>query len=75
MILPTAAASLEDNLFFFANPENIVTENGKKWVEGFNNHWNAFMSARKQELKKDGLLFVTVIINQDPNRPYQTKEN
>ena len=75
MIMPTAFAPLEDNLFFLANPENIDTEAGKKWVEGFNKHWKNFMNARQAELKKDGLLFVTLIINQDPNRSYQTKEN
>jgi hypothetical protein len=63
MILPTAAAPLEDNLFYLANPENIETENGKKWLEGFDKHWTAFMTSRKAELKKDGLLFVTIIIN------------
>ena len=75
MIMPTAAAPLEDNLFFLANTENLQTEAGKKWIELFSKHWNAFMNARKQELKKDGLLFVTLIINHDPNHEYQTKEN
>lgn len=70
MILPQAPAPLEDRVFFFANTENIETDLGKKWIEGFNSHWNAFMRARKVELKKDGILFVTVIINQEPNLSY-----
>ncbi|CDW76017.1 sam dependent carboxyl methyltransferase [Stylonychia lemnae] len=75
MILPSPPAPLDDNVFFLANPENTETERGKKWIEGFNQHWVQFMNSRKAELKKDGLLFVTLIINQNPNKDYQTKEN
>ena len=73
-IMPTAAAPL-DNIFFLANSENLETENGKKWVELFDKHWTAFMGARRAELKSNGILFVTLIINQDPNKSYQTKEH
>jgi hypothetical protein len=45
-IMPQAAAPI-DNVFFLANPENIVTECGKKWVELFDSHWTRFMAARK----------------------------
>jgi hypothetical protein len=62
-ILPKAAAPLEDNVFFLATPENIKTETGKKWVEGLKTHWTSFLTSRKNELKKHGLLFVTLIIN------------
>lgn len=70
MILPQAAAPLEDCIFYFANPENILTEKGQKWVEAFHKHWNNFMNARKVELKKDGIIFITVIINQEPLLEY-----
>jgi hypothetical protein len=46
MIMPTAFAPVDDNVFFLANPENIETEKGKKWVEGFNKHWRQFMNSR-----------------------------
>ncbi len=67
--MPYAAAPL-DNMFFLANPENIESENGKKWTELFDNHWTAFLGARRAELKPNGILFVTLIINQDPNKSY-----
>jgi len=60
--MPYAAAPL-DNVFFLANPENIETETGKKIVELFDKHWTSFLGARRVELKKNGIMFVTLIIN------------
>lgn len=63
MILPQAPAKLSDNVFFLATPENVKTPFGEQWVAGFKKHWAAFLSSRQKELRKDGLLFVTMIIN------------
>jgi hypothetical protein len=62
-------------VFFLATPENVKTEFGQKWVAGFKKHWSSFLSSRQKELRKHGLLFVTVIINQDPLLSYQAKES
>ncbi|CDW77410.1 sam dependent carboxyl methyltransferase [Stylonychia lemnae] len=75
MILPSHPAPLDDNLFFLVNTENAETERGQKWIEGLTKHWAQFMHSRKAELKKDGLLFVTVSVNHNPNKDYQIKEN
>lgn len=75
MILPQAPAPLTDNVFFLATPENVKTEFGKQWVAGFKKHWASFLGSRQKELRKHGLLFVTVIINQDPLLSYQAKES
>jgi hypothetical protein len=63
MILPQAPAPFSDNVFFFANPELVKTPFGEQWVAGFKKHWAAFLGSRQKELRKHGLLFVTVIIN------------
>jgi len=75
MILPQAPAQLSDNVFFLATPANVKTPYGEQWVAGFKKHWAAFLGSRQKELRKHGLLFVTVIINQDPLLDYQTKES
>jgi len=63
MILPQAPAPLTDNVFFLATPENVKTEFGQQWVAGLKKHWASFLGSRQKELRKHGLLFVTVIIN------------
>jgi hypothetical protein len=70
MILPNHPAPLDNNVFYFANVENVQTEFGQLWVEGFKKHWSTFLESRKKELRKHGLIFVTVIINQDPLLTY-----
>lgn len=74
MILPQAPAPMSDNVFFLATPELVQTDFGKQWVAGFKKHWAAFLGSRQKELRKHGLLFVTVIVNQDPILSYQEKE-
>lgn len=63
MILPQAPAQMSDNVFFLATPELVKTPFGEQWVAGFKKHWAAFLQSRQKELRKHGLLFVTVIIN------------
>jgi hypothetical protein len=75
MILPQAPAKLSDNVFFLATPDNVKTDFGQQWIAGFKKHWAAFLGSRQKELRKHGLLFVTVIINQDPLLLYQAKES
>jgi len=36
-----------------ATPEKLASEEGKLWTEAFNRHWQAFISQRRKELKKD----------------------
>jgi hypothetical protein len=75
MILPQAPAKLSDNVFFLATPELVKSDFGQQWIDGFKKHWAAFLGSRQKELRKHGLLFVTVIINQDPLLSYQAKES
>lgn len=63
MILPQAPAKLSDNVFFLATPELVKSDFGQQWIGGFKKHWAAFLGSRQKELRKHGLLFVTVIIN------------
>lgn len=75
MILPQAPAKLSDNVFFLATPDLVKSDFGQQWIAGFKKHWAAFLGSRQKELRKHGLLFVTVIINQDPLLSYQAKES
>jgi hypothetical protein len=63
MILPQAPAKLIDNVFFLATPDLVKSDFGQQWIDGFKKHWGAFLGSRQKELRKHGLLFVTVIIN------------
>ena len=70
MILPQAPAPLVDNVFFLATPELVQTPFGQTWVSAFKQHFSTFLNARQKELRKHGLLFVTLIINQNPLLSY-----
>ncbi len=75
MILKEAPSPLTDNIFFLATPENQKTENGKLWTSSITEQFKEFLKARSCELRKHGVLFVSVIVNNEPDlKPYQLKE-
>ena len=75
MILPLPPTPRTDNIFFLATPEKLKSDEGTAWVNGFNNHWTAFVTNRQKELREGGQLFITTLIYDEPILPYQVQES
>lgn len=50
-------------MFYYATNENLQTEQGKAYLEAFNNHWGAYVQNREKELKKNGSVVVLNIVS------------
>ena len=75
MIISHPPTPITKNIFFLATDELIKTEDGQKWVEALKKHFNQFLENRTKELRPQGTLFVSVIVNNEPElRPYQLKK-
>jgi hypothetical protein len=75
MILSESPAPITDNIFFLASPETFSTDTGKKWAIALTDHFSKFLEMRSLELKPHGLLFVSVLVNNEPElKAFQAKE-
>ena len=75
MILSETPAPITDNIFFLASPDTLSTAAGKNWTTALSEHFSTFLDMRSLELKPHGVLFVSVLVNNEPDlRPFQVKE-
>lgn len=75
MIISHPPTPITKNIFFLATEELVKTQDGQKWVEALKKHFHEFLENRVKELRPQGTLFVSVIVNNEPElRPYQLKK-